>query len=79
MTTNQPPLTGIKVVDMSTMISGPLTAMMLADYGADDIKIESPGQGDLMRYLGTQKNGLDRKSTRLNSSHVSESRMPSSA
>jgi crotonobetainyl-CoA:carnitine CoA-transferase CaiB-like acyl-CoA transferase len=58
MTTNQPPLTGIKVVDMSTMISGPLTAMMLADYGAGVIKIESPGQGDLMRYLGTQKNGL---------------------
>lgn len=58
MSTNQPPLTGVKVVDMSTMISGPLTAMMLADYGADVIKIESPGQGDLMRYLGTQKNGL---------------------
>ncbi|MEY2627516.1 MAG: hypothetical protein RJB08_1275, partial [Actinomycetota bacterium] len=58
MTTNQPPLTGIKVVDMSTMISGPLTSMMLADYGADVVKIESPGQGDLMRHLGSQKNGV---------------------
>lgn len=40
------------------MISGPLAAMMLADQGADVIKVESPGQGDLMRHLGTTKNKM---------------------
>jgi len=52
------PLTGVKVVDLSTMISGPLTAMTLADQGADVTKVESPGLGDMMRYLGTKKNGM---------------------
>ncbi|MFZ9446510.1 MAG: CoA transferase, partial [Ilumatobacteraceae bacterium] len=39
----------MKVIDMSVMISGPLSAMMLADQGADVIKVESPGIGDMMR------------------------------
>ncbi|MFK7919277.1 MAG: CaiB/BaiF CoA transferase family protein [Ilumatobacter sp.] len=52
------PLSGIKVIDFSVMISGPLAAMQLADQGADVIKVESPGLGDIMRYLGTQKNGM---------------------
>ncbi len=52
------PLQGVKVVDLSTMISGPLAAMTLADQGADVIKVESPGMGDMMRHLGTQKNGI---------------------
>ena len=52
------PLAGIKVVDLSVMISGPLAAMMLADQGADVIKVESPGVGDMMRHLGSQKNGM---------------------
>jgi len=58
MSTNTGPLAGIKVVDMSVMVSGPLTAMMLADYGADVVKVESPGLGDLMRFLGTSKGGM---------------------
>ena len=48
---------GVKVIDMSVMISGPLSAMMLADQGADVIKVESPGIGDMMRFLGSQKGG----------------------
>lgn len=54
----QGPLAGIRVLDMSVMISGPLAAMTLADQGADVIKIETPGLGDLMRLLGSQKGGL---------------------
>ena len=52
------PLDGVKVVDLSVMISGPLAGMMLADQGADVIKVESPGLGDIMRFLGTSKGGL---------------------
>jgi len=51
------PLDGVRVIDMSVMISGPLCSMVLADQGADVIKVEAPGLGDLMRVLGTQKNG----------------------
>lgn len=51
-------LDGVKVLDMSVMISGPLSAMILADQGAEVIKVESPGLGDLMRFLGTSKGGM---------------------
>jgi len=52
------PLDGVKVVDFSVMISGPLAAMMLADQGAEVVKVETPGFGDIMRLLGTSKNGM---------------------
>lgn len=51
-------LDGVKVLDLSVMISGPLAGMMLADQGAEVVKVESPGLGDLMRFLGTNKGGL---------------------
>jgi len=43
------PLKGIRVLDMSRVISGPFCAMILADMGAEVIKIEKPGSGDMAR------------------------------
>jgi len=51
------PLDGIRVIDLSTMVSGPLTTALLADQGAEVIKVESPA-GDEMRRIGNQRNGL---------------------
>lgn len=56
--TAQQPLAGIKVVEFSTMITASLATMMFAQQGADVIKVEPPGIGDPMRWLGTQKAGI---------------------
>ncbi|MEM7079121.1 MAG: CaiB/BaiF CoA-transferase family protein [Pseudomonadota bacterium] len=42
---------GLKVIDCATVIAAPAAAMMLADFGADVIKIEQPGDGDMLRML----------------------------
>ncbi len=52
------PLTGIKVVDCSAYITGPLATMLLGDQGADVLKIEPIGVGDVMRHLGTTRGGI---------------------
>ena len=42
---------GLKVIDCATVIAAPAAAMILADFGADVIKIEQPGAGDMLRML----------------------------
>jgi crotonobetainyl-CoA:carnitine CoA-transferase CaiB-like acyl-CoA transferase len=48
------PFKGLKVVDLSQGIAGPYCAMLLAQYGADVIKVESVGEGDWARTLGVR-------------------------
>jgi len=52
------PLDGTRIIDISQMISGPIATMILGDQGADVIKVEPPGTGDLVRELGAARGGL---------------------
>jgi crotonobetainyl-CoA:carnitine CoA-transferase CaiB-like acyl-CoA transferase len=46
------PLAGLRILDLGTRIGAPFAATLLADLGADVIKVELPGQGDFMRTIG---------------------------
>ena len=51
-------LSGYRIVDLSQMISGPLATMLLGDQGADVVKVEPIGTGDLVRSIGASKAGI---------------------
>lgn len=58
-TTTEPPtgpLAGVRIVDLTTIILGPYATQILGDMGADVIKVEAPGAGDLMRHMGPGRN-----------------------
>ena len=51
------PLAGVRVVEVGSMISGPTAGRLLADFGAEVIKIERPETGDHLRHFGPQVDG----------------------
>jgi crotonobetainyl-CoA:carnitine CoA-transferase CaiB-like acyl-CoA transferase len=52
------PLKGVKVLDLTSMVSGPVGAMILADQGAEVIKVE-PVSGELVRHMAATHNGVN--------------------
>ncbi len=49
-TNQQAPLHGIRVLDLSRLVAGNQLTMLLADFGADVVKVEQPGSGDTLRH-----------------------------
>ena len=58
MTTAQGPLTGLKVLDLSIIVAGGTASSLLADFGAEVVKVERPGTGDPLRNWGPFANGV---------------------
>ena len=55
--TSTGPLSGLKVIELGQLIAGPFAAKTLSDFGADVVKIESPGAGDPLRKWRLLKDG----------------------
>ena len=59
-------LSGIKVLDLTRLLPGPFCTLMLADYGAEVIKIEEPGRGDYIRSREPAVNGIGARHLTVN-------------
>ncbi len=62
------PLDGYRIIDLTTMVSGPLATSILGDQGADVIKVEVPGIGDHTRSVGNKQNGMSSSFLNINRS-----------
>ena len=62
------PLAGFRILDLTTMLSGPWATMLLGDQGADVIKVEVPETGDHTRSLGNRRGGLSSMYLNINRS-----------
>ena len=62
------PLEGVRILDLTTMASGPLATSILADQGADVIKVEGPERGDGLRKIGPSRGGMSAIFTSFNRS-----------
>lgn len=58
-----PPLKGVRILDFSQFLAGPYASLRLADMGAEVIKVERKGKGDLSRYLYVSNVMIDGEST----------------
>lgn len=59
-------LSGVKVLDLSRLLPGPYCSLMMADYGAEVIKIEAPGQGDYIRWRKPAIEGIGARHLTIN-------------
>jgi crotonobetainyl-CoA:carnitine CoA-transferase CaiB-like acyl-CoA transferase len=67
MSETTPPLAGVRVLELGAMYAAPTAGRMLRDFGADVIKVEDPGHGDMARQWQPQKDGLSLGFVRINS------------
>ncbi len=75
---NESLLSGVRIVELGHVLAGPFTTSLCADFGAEVIKVEDPGHGDMMRTMGPTKDGVklwwkvtgrNKKSITLNLKH----------
>ena len=62
------PFEGVRIVDLTSMLSGPWATSILGDQGADVIKVEMPGKGDHVRSLGNRRAGMSSMFLNINRS-----------